>query len=111
MTFQKQMTETGLGSNIFSTSNVKATDNRDSHDGDMRWWKGPHKKLLILKQNQKTNPKNPKPKKNQTNKTKHLVGCHYCSIQMGIFRGWGLDAQRHASGHSPHLFEYSPITI
>ena len=71
MTFQKQMRETGLESNIFSTSNVKATDNRDSHDGDMRWWKGPHTKLLILKQNNKkqTNkPPKPQTKKKKPNK-------------------------------------------
>lgn len=58
MTLQKQIREMGLGSNIFSTSNGKATDNRDPHAGDMRWWEDPHSKLLILKQNQKKH-KNP----------------------------------------------------
>lgn len=51
-----------------------------------------------------------KPKKTQK-PTKHLAGCHYCSIQTGTFRGWGLDAQRHASSHSPCLSEYSSIAI
>ena len=52
-----------------------------------------------------------KPKKKKNKTTKHLVGCHYCSIQMGKFRGWGLDAQRRASSHSPCLSEYSSTAI
>ena len=73
-----------------------------------------HKTIYFkTKQQQKKNKQTPKTpnQKKQTNKTKHLVGCHDCSIQMCTFRGWGLDAQRHASCHSPHLSKYSPITI